>query len=183
MIFVCAIGLGILLGYALGGRLSQLSLLRLRARGLVPAALAIQLLIFPLFGPQPIVPFATSVLHAISYSLVFIWLVLNSHLRPLIAVGGGALLNIVAVLANQGYMPASLNALRRAGLDATAELLAGGGTYGNVVAMGPRTRLDFLGDWIPLPPGLPFSTAVSIGDILIMIGLVWFLVKGMRTRG
>lgn len=183
MIFVCAIGLGILVGYALGGRLSRLSLLRLRARGLVPVSLGIQLLIFPLFGPQPIIPFATSALHAISYGLVLVWLLLNVHLRPLIVVGAGALLNIVAVLANRGYMPASLNSLRRAGLEATAELLARGESYGNVIAMGPLTRLNGLGDWIALPPGLPFSTAISIGDIVIMLGLVWFLVRGMRTRG
>jgi hypothetical protein len=182
MIFLYAVALGILLGYALRGRLSGLLSLELRGLWLVLAALLIQLLIFPLFTPQPIVPYGTALFHGISYGLVFLWLVLNLRIRALFAVGGGALLNLVVVLVNGGFIPASAHALRQAGLDSVAEVIARGETYGNVVGMSASTRLNFLGDWIPLPPWLPFSTAMSVGDVLIMAGLVWLLARGMRAR-
>jgi hypothetical protein len=183
MIFLCAVALGILLGYAFGGRLSRLLVLRLRALWLVLAALAIQLLIFPLFTAEPIVPHWTAVLHGVSYGLVFLWLILNLRVRPLLAIGAGALLNIVVVLANGGYMPASPGALAQAGFESVAESLARGDVYGNLVGMSASTRLGFLGDWIPLPRWLPFATVMSVGDVLIMAGLVWLLVSGMKTRG
>lgn len=182
MIFLYAIIIGILLGYALRGRLHRLASLDLRALWLVPVALLIQLLIFPLFTPAPLVPYGTAILHGVSYGFVLLWLVLNLRLRPLWAIGGGALLNVVVVLANGGYMPASPTALRSAGLGTVADLVAHGDVYGNIVGMSSVTRLNAFGDWIPLPSGLPFATAMSFGDALIMVGLVWLLAKGMRQH-
>jgi len=181
MIFLYAVVIGIAVGYMLGGRLSRLALLRLRGMWLVLVALGIQLLIFPLFTPNPIIPFGTAILHSVSYGLVLLWLLLNVRIRPLIAVGGGALLNIVVVSLNAGYMPASPAALERAGLISVATLLARGETYGNLVGMSATTRLNVLGDWIGLPRGVPFATAMSVGDVLIMAGLAWLLAKGMKT--
>jgi hypothetical protein len=183
MIFLYAVVLGIALGYALGGRISHLPQLRLRGLWIVMLALVIQLLIFPLFSPRPVVPYGTAVLHAISYGLVVAWLLANLRVVPLLVAGGGALLNILVVSINGGYMPASPAALRLAGLDSTAAALTRGETYGNIVGMSAATRLNFLGDWIPLPRWLPFATAMSVGDVLIMGGLIWLLAKGMRQRG
>ena len=182
MIFLCAVVVGIALGYVLRGRLSRLVFLRLRGMWLVLVALGIQLLIFPLFTPNPIIPFGTAILHGVSYGLVLLWLLLNVRVRPLIAVGGGALLNILVVALNGGYMPASPAAFERAGLISVARLLAQGGTYGNLVGMSAATHLNVLGDWIGLPRGVPFATVMSVGDVLIMIGLVWLLAKGMNTN-
>jgi hypothetical protein len=181
MIFLYAVVIGIAVGYALGGRLSHLAFLRLRGMWLVPVALVIQLLIFPLFTPNPVIPFGTAILHGVSYGLVLLWLLLNVRIRPLIAVGGGALLNIAVVSLNGGYMPASPATLERAGLISVARLLARGETYGNLVGMTPATRLNALGDWIGLPRGVPFATAMSVGDVLIMVGIAWLLAKGMKT--
>ena len=182
MIFLCAVVIGIALGYVLRGRLSRLVFLRLRGMWLVLVALSIQLLIFPLFTPNPIIPFGTAILHGVSYGLVLLWLLLNVRVRPLIAVGGGALLNILVVALNGGYMPASPAAFERAGLISVARLLAQGETYGNLVGMSAATHLNVLGDWIGLPRGVPFATVMSVGDVLIMIGLVWLLAKGMNTN-
>jgi hypothetical protein len=181
MIFLCAVVIGIAVGYMLGGRLSRLVFLRLRGVWLVLVALGIQLLIFPLFTPNPIIPFGTAILHGVSYGLVLLWLLLNVHTRPLIAVGGGALLNIAVVALNAGYMPASSAAFERAGLLSVAKILARGETYGNLVGMSATTRLNVLGDRIGLPRGVPFATVMSVGDVLIMVGLAWLLAKGMKT--
>jgi hypothetical protein len=149
---------------------------------LVPVALVLQLLIFPLFTPNPIIPFGTAIFHGVSYGLVLLWLALNVRVRPLIAVAGGALLNVTVVSLNAGYMPASPAALECAGLPTVAGLLARGETYGNLVGMSATTRLNVLGDWIGLPREVPFATAMSVGDVLIMAGLAWLLAKGMKTN-
>ncbi len=183
MIFLYAVVIGVALGYALRGRLSHLVELHLRGLWLILLALVIQLVIFPFFTPEPLFPYGTAVLHGISYGLVFLWLLLNVRIRPLIVAGAGALLNLLVVLVNGGYMPASPAALRYAGLTPIADIVARGETYGNIVGMNAATRLNFLGDWIPLPDALPFARAMSVGDVLIMAGLTWLLVRGMRTRG
>jgi hypothetical protein len=183
MIFLYALGAGILLGYLSRGRLRGLPSLPFRALWLIPLALLIQLLIFPLFSERALVTFGTPVLHVLSYAILFLWLLLNLSVRPVWAIGVGALQNAVAVLANAGYMPSSTTALERAGLGSVAAALLAEGTYGNVVLMGGGSRLNVLGDWLFLPSWIPGATAFSIGDLLIMVGLVWLVVKGMRGNG
>jgi hypothetical protein len=95
----------------------------------------------------------------------------------------GAVLNLIVIAANRGYMPASPTALARAGKAQAAERLVAEGVYGNVRAMGEGTRLDVLGDWLYLPHGVPLATAFSLGDLLIGLGLVGLVVWGMRARG
>ncbi len=183
MIFLYALGVGILLGYALRGQLRRLPSLPFRALWLIPLALLIQILIFPLFSERPLITFATPELHVLSYAILFLWLLLNLSVRPVWAIGAGALFNVVVVLANGGYMPSSVTALERADLGSVAAALLTDGTYGNVALMGEGSRLDVLGDWLFLPSWIPGATAFSIGDLLIMVGLVWLVVKGMRGNG
>src|SRR4030042_691102 len=117
MIFLYALGVGILAGYVLHGRLRRLPSLPFRVLWLIPLlALLIQLLIFPLFSGRGLISVATPALHLLSYAILFLWLLLNLAVRPVWAIGLGALLNAVGVLANAGYMPSSATALERAGL-------------------------------------------------------------------
>ena len=183
MIYLYALCVGVLLGYSLGGRLRRLPSLSFRALWLIPLALLIQLLIFPLFSERALVPYATPALHVLSYAILFLWLLLNLSVRPVWAIGTGALLNIGVVLVNGGYMPSSVTALERAGLGPTASALLADRTYGNVVLMGASSRLNVLGDWLFLPSWIPGATAFSIGDLLIMAGLAWLVVRGMRGNG
>src|SRR5512136_687109 len=108
MIFLYAVVLGFIFGCALRGRLSRLASLNLRGLWLVLLALAIQLLIFPLFTSEPVIPYGTAILHGVSLGLVFLWLGLNLRTRPLLMVGSGATLNLVVMLANGGFIPASV---------------------------------------------------------------------------
>jgi hypothetical protein len=182
MIFLLAAVAGLLLGYAFGGRTSNLPSLRLRALWLVLSALILQFLIFPLFSERPLLPYATVPLHVLSYLLVFVFLLLNLRVSGLIAIGVGALLNFAAIAANGGRMPASATALARAGLIETADRLTMSGAHGNVLLMSEGTRVNVLGDWLYLPGWIPFATAFSIGDVLILIGIAWLIVRGMRRR-
>jgi len=180
MIFLIAVVVGIIAGYLTGGRLRRLSSLKLRWTWLVLLAILIQALIFPLFTDRPIIPAATDALHLVSYLLVLAWLARNVFIRPLFLVGAGALCNLVVILVNRGKMPASIEAISRAGGEFAAQRLTESGVYGNLVAMGSSTHLNFLGDTMYLPGWIPFATAFSAGDLIIMIGLVWLMAWGMK---
>jgi hypothetical protein len=180
MIFLLAALIGVLIGVLLGGRLANLPSLKMKGLWLVVVGLVVQLAIFPLFSDRPLVPYATVPLHVLSYGLVFAFLVLNLRRRPLLLVGVGALLNLAAIAGNGGRMPASITALERAGVVSAVEHLTSEGVYGNILLMGEGTRLDVLGDWLYLPDWIPAATAFSIGDLLIVLGLTWLIVQGMK---
>jgi len=179
MLYLIAIAIGLAIGFARGGRLPHLVRLRLRWLWLVPVALLIQLLIFPLVSGAPLLPYAKAPLHILSYAILVFWLVMNVRGLPIGALLAGAACNLVTIASNGGYMPASTTALQRAGLGYTADRLQEGEILANVIRMSPSTRLNVLGDWLYLPSWIPFATAFSIGDVLIMVGLAWLIARGM----
>lgn len=79
-------------------------------------------------------------------------------------------------------MPASINAVLKAGLPLLAERLMQDGAYANLILMSESSRLNVLGDILYLPKWIPFSAAFSIGDLLITLALIWLIVKGMRPN-
>ena len=183
MLFFFVIPIGLLIGLLSGGRLSGLGKLQLRWLPLVFIALVIQLLIFPLFTSTAILPVAKAPLHILSYVLLAIWIAANVRIAPMVLLSLGAICNFSVLLANGGLMPASINALQRAGLSSLADWLMNEGVYANLIRMSSSTRLNFLGDILYLPKWIPFSAAFSIGDLLIMLALIWLIVKGMRIDG
>lgn len=48
------------------------------------------------------------------------------------------------------------------------------------VLMSDDTSLKFLGDWLFVPPWVPLSNAFSLGDLMLMIGIIWLIQDGMR---
>lgn len=180
MIPVGAIVLGLVIGFLRGGRLGALGQLRLGGIWILFLGLLLQLLIFPspLWSPAPI-RHGVEFLHVASYAFTVAFLIWNR--RVLWPVIPGMILNVLPIVANGGYMPASLDALRSSGRHEEAAALAASsdGTFGNVVVMGERTRLDFLGDWIYVPEWFPLATSFSIGDVLILAGIAWVIQAGM----
>jgi MFS family permease len=171
------IGLGLLMGaavaWALGARLSALAELRFRGDPLVFAALAIQLVIFtPL---QSHVPKAYEVpLHGLSYGLILLFCALNLRRPGFWITTVGVLSNALVIAINRGLMPVTLEAWKASGND--PRWIASGTNNNNVLA-GPGTHLSFLGDIFGLPPALPFATAISVGDIVILLGMVAFIYR------
>ena len=149
---------------------------------MILVSLVIQLLIFPLGDRGAVFPYGTRYLHLLSYLplLAFIWL--NRRFWEILLMGLGILLNFLVILINGGYMPASPEALRAAGLTTLAQELARSGSVGNITLMGPGTYLNFLGDVLHLPPCVPFASAFSLGDLILGIGVALFLALRMRPR-
>lgn len=182
MFLIGAVLIGVVFGYLRGGRIAHLASLRLRFLGLVVIALLIQLVIFPLFSDRPLLPYATTSLHLLSYAFVLVFLALNYRTFPLLFIGLGSFLNLLVIAVNAGYMPSSTTALARAGNHGVVAHLLQEGVYGNVTLMGEETRLNFLGDFLYLPEGVPFATAFSLGDLVVALGLIWLIAWGMGSH-
>jgi len=97
-----------------GGSLRRLGDLRLRAVGLLMAALLAQVLITDVVveGPRPVLV----AVHLLTYVVAAVVLWLNRGVPGLLVLGAGAGLNAVTIALNGGTLPASASALRRAGL-------------------------------------------------------------------
>lgn len=163
-----AIGIGVGLGLYWGGSISNLS-------GWVPplwealvAGVVLTLLIdvAPWSGPV-----ATFVSIVATGSLMAFALV-NIRIGGMVLVAAGLGLNLLVTVINWG-MPVSTSALVSAGVldeaDAADVVLTGGRTADG-------SRLGFLGDVIPLPWG----QVISIGDVLVLIGLALVVASILR---
>jgi hypothetical protein len=86
----------------------------------------------------------------------------------------GVALNLLVVTANGGYMPQSQTARAEAGVSVERVAgLASRPAWHNVAPMSPETRLPWLGDIFAEPAWLPSRNVVSIGDLLLSVGLAW----------
>jgi hypothetical protein len=146
----------------LGGRLIKLGDIRAKALWSAGLSLALQLVIIDILDhvlPQ----FAATGLHLVSYALA-VWFVLaNAHIDGLWIVAWGGALNVIAIAANHGVMPASPAAVRTAGL---VEDIG----FSNSAAT-TNARFAGLGDVFALPKRFPLSNVFSVGDIILVIGL------------
>jgi len=117
-------------------------------------------------------------LYIASTLLVLVALIRNVELPGLEVISAGAFLNLLAIITNGGYMPSSPEAW--IALNGVAQFPKEG--YTNSALIGPATPLPFLGDVFYLPHPIPFANVFSIGDVVIAVGAVWFLVQAMRGR-
>lgn len=158
---------GVVAGYAAGGRLSTMAG-RLRALWLLWAAVAAQVGQFYLDGAR--VPLLVAV-----YALVLGWLILNLRgWTPAMRVAVGIVLlglafNAAAIAAN-GRMPYSPRAAAQVGIPA-------GETTAKNEPANQDTRLAVLGDVIPVTA---VRKVISIGDVFIALGGAALIAAAMR---
>ncbi len=102
----------------------------------------------------------------------------NRNLPGLKLFGLGMLLNFLVIACNRGQMPVSFSALEQAGLQHYALQLSEHSSRHQL--MNESTNLAFLGDILALrPPFVMSSVVVSLGDILVTIGISWFIYRKM----
>jgi hypothetical protein len=163
MIVAVLVGLAIATIPPAGGSYSALSKLRLRGTSLILFGFVIQTI---LISVDPTVPHVVAVIiHLGSYALAVVFCALNRQMPwiGVIAVGGG--LNLVAVAANGGVMPASPWATSVAGLTHR------GAAFANSSVV-DHPKLAFLGDVLAIPKSLPLANVFSVGDVLLVVGCV-----------
>ena len=177
MLLLYSILAGLLIGRVVGGGFGALSDLELRWWWVALGGLVFQLVLFSAPVAER-VGAAGPILYVGSSVAVFGALLRNLRLTgfPLIALGAG--LNLVAIVANGGYMPSSPDAWLT--LNGVAALPSA--EYTNSSLIGPSTLLPFLGDIFVLPRPLPLANVFSIGDVLVGVGAAWCLIGTMTAR-
>lgn len=175
MLLLYSIAAGLLVGRLSGGRLRHLERVRFTWWRLALGGLAFQLVLFA--GPV-----ASRVgdlgppLYVASTLVVMAALLRNLAQPGFILIALGASMNLLAVVANGGAMPSSPEAWMA--LNGVAELPVA--HFSNSTLIGPDTHFPWLGDVFVWPRPLPLANVFSIGDALIAVGAVIFLVFAMR---
>lgn len=114
----------------------------------------------------------TYILDFIMYILLGIFVYLNRRNKYIVFMGVGFLLNAIPIFLNGGAMPVSAKAAVTAGLTLN---ISSEGLY---TLINENTKAWFLGDIIPLTFLRNF--AISIGDITAALGLMLFIITGMK---
>ncbi|HYM52159.1 MAG TPA: MFS transporter [Candidatus Dormibacteraeota bacterium] len=177
--FLSVIALALVAGALAGGGLPRLAQLRLRWIWILGLALALRvgsvLLSQNELGSR--LPLGWAFVAA--YLLIFVWLWGNWRVPGLQVAAIGIGLNTLALLLNGGRMPIWEAAFVAAGF--TPDALAGDpfhflvttGTVADFVSRG-----GIFGDVVPIP--LPvIRDVVSIGDVLLSVGIFWAIVYSM----
>ena len=164
--------LGLVLGLLAGGRPAGLGGLRFRWAPLIVLALVAQLILFSApvaaqvgdLGPSLYVGTTLAVLLAV---------LRNWSIPGIPIVVAGAASNLLAIVANGGYMPASESALAAFGkVEPTV--------YSNSALMRDPVLVP-LTDIFAMPRWLPGANIFSVGDILIAVGIMVLVVTAMRA--
>jgi Family of unknown function (DUF5317) len=166
------IGLGI--APLLGGSWRKLAKLRIRFIWIFYAAIAIQLVAFPV----RVMPWHTSdrvgvVLWLISYGMFALGIAANFRQVPgVVLIAAGLVSNLIAIIANGGHMPALPSALRGAGLHFSQSR--------NSAAIA-APHMSWLVDRWAAPSWIPWANVFSVGDVLIAIGGFIFMLGATRA--
>src|SRR5437588_668467 len=161
MILVVFVGLSAALVPILRGRLLNLAQLKFHRSWLLLIALGMQLPLILVTGPRTPL---REIAYVASYVVAISFLYLNRRVPGIWLIAFGAGLNLVAIIANGGVMPASPHALASAGLPTQPSH-----DYINSMAL-VAPRLAFLGDIFAVPRSWPLSNVFSAGDICIALG-------------
>jgi hypothetical protein len=161
IVIACAFVVGIE-ALALRGKLARLSSLRFRRFYLVWLALLDQVLVISVLpGHQHV---ALDIANLLSYVAAGAFLWSNRHIPGVVLVGVGGGLNVAAIVANGGTMPASSSALVASGWKAQP------GHFANSAVVA-HPKLAVLGDIFATPRWFPAHDVFSIGDILIVVAV------------
>jgi hypothetical protein len=142
------------------GRLGALADVRFRASWLALVAIAGQIVIVSLL-PQGN-GWLHHAVHLGTYGLIAAFLWANRHIAYLWLAALGGALNLVAITANGGVMPADAEALAAAGVHQTA------GDFANSTVVAPP-HVAFLGDVFAVPASWPVSNVFSVGDVVLVV--------------
>jgi hypothetical protein len=176
MLLLYAIAAGLVIGRLAGGRLDGLTAVRFRLMPVALGGLLFQLVLFSAPVTERIGDLGP-VLYVLSTLAVFVALVANLRLPGMWIIAVGAGMNLVAIVANGGYMPSSPEAWMQLNGSPTLPV----DDYSNSRLIGPGTPFPALGDIFVLPRPIPLANVFSLGDALIALGAIAFLVRQIRS--
>lgn len=113
---------------------------------------------------------ATGLIEAAVYGLLLAFVLLNHQHTGFKLAALGLCLNAAVVFTNGGFMPVEGETLRHFGFFETYDTLKQMKVFGHNL-MTQHTRLAILGDVIPIKPPYPMPKSISLGDVILGLGL------------
>ena len=164
----------LVVGLLTGGSALRLGSLRLAWAPLIVLGMVVQLLLFS----SP-VGNALGVLAPIAYVLsnvaVLVAVAANFAIPGLQLVLAGGVSNLLAIVANGGYMPVSPDTL--AAMGRLPKVDYSNSAPRDAVALAPLTDLFAMPAWVPL------ANVFSVGDLLVGLGAAVAVFAAMHGRG
>ena len=179
-----ALLLSLIFGLIFGGKLGRLKSIHFKYPWIIFLAL------FTRYLPRILdIPFLYSKLQIpssflapwffiLSYVILLFALLINTHYKEVWLAAAGTALNFLVVALNRGFMPVSEVALRANGFP--MEKISDGLIDMNHILSSKSTRLLILGDIIPLAKFYPLKKIISIGDIILCVGVFLFVFLKLR---
>lgn len=121
-----------------------------------------------------------SYIHVLAYILLFVAIAMNFRKRSMVFIFAGTFMNFLVILLNGGHMPIWFEGLKIVGLvepEATQATL----DLSHSLITG-TTKLKFLADIIPLPKPYPLPKILSIGDLVLAVGVFLFIQEAMLPK-
>lgn len=186
--FLEAVLLGLLVGWLMGGR--SLSVGTFEFKGWVLIVIGFLLQMLPmLLGRMSWMSHNGHVIGFVTMILVFFIVVLNINKRGFWLVAIGAALNLMAMAFHGLKMPVLLSGLKKAGHLELLESITNNAVLNYMGIESLARWSDYLGKVIVLPNFYPLAQVITIGDLLMSVGLFLFIVGQMtssqhfRTKG
>ncbi|SHJ67290.1 DUF5317 domain-containing protein [Paramaledivibacter caminithermalis] len=185
--FIEAVILGIIIGLVRNGSIRNISMTKIRGWFLIVLAFLIQ--IFLMIMPNiSIVKIYGRYFYVASLALIILTLLINLNKKGMWIILIGAIFNFIVIFMNDFKMPISLEGLKLAGLQNMIDGIKSGDiiNYMPLNEVGNWTK--HLGKYIVIPKPYPMAKVISVGDVLISLGII-MLVQGemlksyLTTRG
>lgn len=171
--FIEGLIFALIIGYLLKGKIKNLENIDIKRTYLVFIAFFIEFFIIIVIRKGFFnIGIFTYVLDFVMYILLAAFVYFNRRNKYILLMGLGFFLNAIPIFLNGGAMPVSAKAAQTAGLTLN---ISSEGLYSLING---NTRLWILGDIIPLTFLRHF--AISIGDIIAVVGLMLFIITGMK---
>jgi hypothetical protein len=176
--------IGVIIGFIRAGwqnGLVALSQIRIKGGLIFPLLLGVQLILYFLHGKITFIEQYNGYMFMLVYvaGLYVLWL--NRKEKGFWWIFAGVALNFIVMLLNGGKMPVSLEAASI--LDPIyVNILVNGTAVSKHIILTDSTILPFLGDIIPLTPPYPRSQVISIGDVIMNLGIFIYLQNVMLAH-
>ncbi|XJZ27009.1 DUF5317 domain-containing protein [Bacillota bacterium Lsc_1132] len=165
--------LSLIVGFFRKGNLKGLSSLKLKWGWIFPLLLGIEILMFIFQNHFKILGQASGFIYMLVYIAGLLFLFINRKQTGFMLILIGVFLNFFVMVLNGGRMPVSEQAASV--LDPGYFEALKGSLYAKHQVLTESTKLGFLGDIIPLTKPYPRTQVISIGDIIMNIGIFLFI--------
>lgn len=165
--------LSIIVGFLRKGSLKALAFLQWKGGWIFPILLVFQIALFTLQNKFEVLGAISGYLYMLVYVVGLYFMFLNRNKTGFTLILIGVFLNFLVMVVNGGRMPVSPEAasiLEPGYLDILKNEL-----YAKHTLLTEATRLGFLGDIIPLTDPYPRTQIISIGDVIMNVGIFLFI--------